>query len=223
VHPSWMGERILVFPEPATLVNADIWDTLAKALRDNRRLAIAHTPPAPRGAPVAERKVDPYFLVSYRGEWFLSTYCHHRRAIRTFAISRITGARVLDEAFAMPAGMTRKRMFGDQFGIIWKDKFHKVRIAFSPEVAPYIRERQWHPEQVFKDRRGGGLLLEFTTNHLNEVKDWVLSWGAGATAVAPRVLRDRVRDALVSALASYGPAPRGARKRGKYPGDESPD
>ena len=93
-------------------------------------------------------------------------------------------------------------MFGDQFGIIWKDKFHKVRIRFTPEVAPYTRERQRHPSQKVKDLRTGGLILEFTTNHLNEVKDWVLSWGPGATVLAPAALVTKVKEALKGALDS---------------------
>ena len=207
VHPSWMSERILVFPEPATLVNSDIWDTIAKALRDNHCVSITHAPPGNKGADASPRTVDPYYLVSYKGEWYLSSYCHYRKSIRTFAVSRITQAAILDESFSIPASMTRQKMFGDQFGIIWKDKFHKVRISFSPEVAPYIRERQWHPLQKVKDLRTGGLILEFTTNHLNEVKDWVLSWGPNATVLGPKPLADKVCQDLKQTAANY-------RKRG---------
>jgi len=148
--------------------------------------------------------VDPYYLVSHKGEWYLSTYCHHRKAIRTFGVSRITSARILAESFKMPAGLTKKRMFGDQFGIIWKETFHKVRIRFAPEVAPYIRERRWHPQQEIRELRNGGLVLEFTTNHLNEVKDWALSWGAGATVLAPAELAKRMTDSLRLTMANYG-------------------
>ena len=100
--------------------------------------------------------------------------------------------------------MTKAKMFGDQFGIILKDKFHKVRIRFTPEVAPYIWERQWHSSQKVKDLRTGGLIRKFTTNHLNEVKDWVLSWGPGAVAMAPAALVEKVKEGLKGALDSYG-------------------
>jgi predicted DNA-binding transcriptional regulator YafY len=204
INPAWMDERILVFPEPATRIRADVWDTLASGIRDNRSLAIQHTSPtAKAGAEATERTVDPYYLVNYKGEWYLSAFCHHRQSIRTFAVSRITKASVLAGTFKMPADMTPKRMFGDKFGIIWKDQFHKVRIRFAPEVAPYIRERQWHPEQTIKDRRDGSLVLEFTTNHINEVKDWVLSWGGGATVLAPSILIEKAKLSLNQAVENY--------------------
>ncbi len=216
LDPAWLSERIVVFPDPATRIDPGIWDVLAQGIRENRRLAITHAGVRPAAGPELERDVDPYYLVSYKGEWYLSSYCHLRKAIRTFAVSRITRARVLDRAFRMPAGMTQARMYGDSFGIIWKDTFHAVRIRFGPEVAPYIRERTWHPRQRWRDVRGGGLVLEFTTNHLSEVKDWVLSWGPGATVLAPRVLADRVRQALAAALAHY-PARQAADRPARKP------
>jgi len=204
INTAWMGERILVFPEPVTQVNAGTWDTLAKALRDNRRIAIRHVAAAgDRSRTVEERIVDPYFMVSHKGEWYLSTYCHLRKSIRTFAVSRITSVRIMDETFKLPAGLTAEKMFGDRMGIIWKDRYYRVRIYFSPEVAPFIRERQWHPAQVIKERRDGGLVLEFTTNHINEVKDWILSWGPGATVLSPGVLREKVISDVSRAAANY--------------------
>jgi hypothetical protein len=38
----------------------------------------------------------------------------------------------------------------------WKDKFHRVRLRFSPEVALYLRERQWHLRQKIQEQCGGG-------------------------------------------------------------------
>jgi len=200
-QPAWLDERILVFPEPSTRIDPKIWDSLAKAIRDNRRLLISHV--APGDKTLTERKVDPYYLVNHKGEWYLSSHCHARDSIRTFAVSRIRKAEIMAETFTMPKSLNKDAMFGDQFGIIWKDKSHKVRIRFSPGVAPYIRERQWHATQKIKDLRGGGLILEFTTNHLNEVKDWLLSWGAGGTVLCPPVLVDKVKDSLKQALRGY--------------------
>ncbi len=203
INPSWMTDHILVFPEPVTQVRSATWDTLAKAIRDNRRVSLTHVAPAPTSSAEGERKVDPYYLVSYKGEWYLNAFCHLRNAVRTFGVSRISRAKVLAEGFTMPAEMTAKKIFGDQFGIIWKPEFYTVRIEFSAVVAPYIRERQWLPAQTIQECRGGGLILEFKTNHINEVKDWVLSWGAGAKILEPAILVERVTEDLRAALANY--------------------
>ena len=205
INPSWMTDHILVFPEPVTRVRSATWDTLAKAIRDNRRVLLTHVAPVPTGKAEGERKVDPYYLVSYKGEWYLNAFCHLRKAVRTFGVSRISRAKGLAEGFTMPPEMTAKTIFGDQFGIIWKPEFYTVRIEFSAVVAPYIRERQWHPAQTIQECRGGRLILEFKTNHINEVKDWVLSWGAGAKILEPAILVERVTEDLRAALANYKP------------------
>lgn len=194
VKASWLNERIMVFPEPATVVDPKVWDLLAGAICDNRRVQILHVPPGEKNG--TERKVDPYYLVNHKGEWYLSSFCHTRNSIRTFAVSRIKKAVLMPETFVMPADMTMDKMFGDRFGIIWKPDFHKVRIHFTSKIAPYIRERQWHPRQVLKPRKDGGLILEFTTNHLNEVLDWILSWGPDAKVFAPSILVNKVRESL---------------------------
>lgn len=72
VNPAWMDERILLFPEPATRVSPKIWETLAKASRDNKRVLISHV--APGEKTYTERKIDPYYLVNYKNEWYVSSY-----------------------------------------------------------------------------------------------------------------------------------------------------
>lgn len=201
IQPSWLDDRILIFPEPATQIAPEVWDAIAKAIRDNRRLLISHAAPGQKTC--TSRKIDPYYLVNCKGEWYVSSFCHTRKAIRTFAVSRMAKAEILQEPFVMPASLTKEKMFGDQFGIIWKDKHYKVRIRFSAEVAPYIRERRWHHLQKIKELRDGRLILEFTTNHLNEVKDWVLSWGDGAMVLTPPILADRVKSSLAHAWKLY--------------------
>ena len=201
VQPSWFNDRILICPEPTTVIKPKNWETIAKALRDNRQLRITHLSPDRRKK--TERTVNPYYLVNFKGEWYLSSYCHEREAIRTFAVSRIPGLQLLKDTFELPREMSRDTMFGDQMGIIWKKDFHKVRIRFSPVIAPYIREREWHPKQEIKDLKSGALDLSFTTNHLMEVKDWVLSWGPQAKVMEPKKLKDKIKADLQATLKQY--------------------
>jgi predicted DNA-binding transcriptional regulator YafY len=47
------------------------------------------------------------------------------------------------------------------------------------------------------------LILEFKTNHINEVKDWVLSWGGGANILERAVLIEKITKDLRAALDNY--------------------
>jgi len=81
---------------------------------------------------------------------------------------------------------------------------YRVRILFNRAAAPYAKERQWHPTQQIKDRADGSAILSFTTNHLFEVKRWVLSWGSDAVVLDPPELVEQVKKELAESLAGYG-------------------
>jgi proteasome accessory factor B len=53
--------------------------------------------------------------------------------------------------------------------------------------------QEWHPNQVMRPRRDGTLELRFAAKGLEEVKRWILSWGAEVTVLQPQALRDTIR------------------------------
>ena len=201
VNPDWVHERILFFEAPATRIQQDVWETLASAIRTNCRVRIAHAGPNESGSSV--RTVEPYYLVNFRNAWYLSSYCCMRSDIRTFAVSRIQSADLLSETFKIPDDMDAATLFGDHFGIRWNTEWHTVRIRFNNHAAPYIRERKWHPQQILRSHRDGSLTLTFKTNHLSEVKDWILSWGENARALSPPALVKALRASLSASRRNY--------------------
>ncbi len=199
--PSWLEERILIFPESTTVIEPEVWETIAAGVRQNRQVRIKYkTLGAPR--PVS-RTIDPYYLVNYSGEWYASGFCHRRDSIRTFAVSRIRAAELLSEPFLMPAKYDAETMFGDRFGIHWQEEKQTIRIQFNANIAPFIRERQWHPNQRIEKQPDGSIILEFSTNHVSEVKSWVLSWGAAARIVSPEGLTAEIAKELSLAASNY--------------------
>ena len=54
-------------------------------------------------------------------------------------------------------------------------------------------DQEWHPKQVVRLRRDGTLELRFAAKGLEEVKRWILSWGAEVTVLQPQALRDTIR------------------------------
>lgn len=199
--PAWIENRIFFSPEAKTIVNSKVWETIAKALRENRQIKICHA--APGKGSLMKRIVDPYHLVNFKGEWYLSSMCHLRNSIRTFAVSRIKSAEISQNNFNMPEDFTKDKMFGDTFGIIWSKDLHDVKIKFSAVAAPYIEERIWHPAQKVKKAKNGSMTIEFQTNHLNEVKDWILSWGPHAVVQSPPLLIDKIKTSLKDTLTQY--------------------
>ncbi len=93
INPSWVDSKFSFFPKPAAKVKSGVWDAVAEALRRSRTLEVCHRVPGYDEA--MPRRLDPYHVVGYGREWYVIGYCHYRKEIRTFAMSRSQEARVL--------------------------------------------------------------------------------------------------------------------------------
>jgi predicted DNA-binding transcriptional regulator YafY len=91
--------------------------------------------------------------------------------------------------------------FKDAFGISKAEKPWMVRLLFAKEVATYIRERVWHSSQQLRERRDGHLELRLETCGRKELTRWLLSWMPHVKVLAPRQLKERIRQRLEEALA----------------------
>lgn len=202
VSASWIDSRFSLIPESTTRIDEDIWDTVLTALREQKTLTIQHQ--VPGWETPTPRDIDPYHMVSYKGQWYILGFCHYKKGVRTFGLSRIKNAKILENRFQIPEDFNFEKIAGAHFGIIWGDKEYKVRIKFMADQAPYVRERDWHPAQSIKENKDGSIVLSFKTNHLYELKRWILSWGAGAKVLGPKELVDDIREELQNIAIHYG-------------------
>jgi proteasome accessory factor B len=124
--------------------------------------------------------------------------------IETFALSRCRSIAGTGQHFARPVGFHAPAFFKDAFGISQADKPWKVRLLFAREVATYIRERVWHTSQALRQRRDGALELRLQTSSRKELRRWILSWMPHVQVLAPRQLRERVRERMRQGLARCG-------------------
>lgn len=60
------------------------------------------------GTPASSRCIDPYGLVMWKGQWYLSGFCHLRQDIRIFRVDRITGLERTGAAFLRPDGFSAR-------------------------------------------------------------------------------------------------------------------
>jgi len=58
----------------------------------------------------------------------------------------------------------------------------------------------WHPSQILRQHRDGSLEMRIETSGHKELVRWVLSWVPDVEVLAPRSLRERVREKLRTAL-----------------------
>src|SRR5204862_3483077 len=68
-----------------------------------------------------------------------------------------------------------------------------VHVILARAVAPYIRERLWHPSQKLRDLPDGRVEVTLQVADTLEVRRWILGYGVQAEVVAPEGLREALR------------------------------
>jgi predicted DNA-binding transcriptional regulator YafY len=96
---------------------------------------------------------------------------------------------VLDRKAPPPADFDPEKYELSAFGIHPGGTPATYVLRFQREVAPYIRERVWHPSQALRELRGGRVELTFTCGESFEVTSWVASWREWVEVVEPPALR----------------------------------
>ncbi|MBN2090425.1 WYL domain-containing transcriptional regulator [candidate division KSB1 bacterium] len=141
----------------------------------------------------SERQVAPYHILNQSGSWYLIGYCHTRKEIRTFSLSRIQEITLTEEYFERPPDFDLQEYLGKSFRIIREGQPYLIQLKFSAYQARWIREKQWHPTQKLTPLADGSLLLELEVAGLSEVKRWILQYGAEVEVLAPQELREEMK------------------------------
>ena len=123
--------------------------------------------------------------------------------MRIFALDRIRELHRSASKYTLPAGFNPGEYFQDAFQMFKGANIYRVKIHFSPARARWIREKQWHPTQQIAENPDGSLVLTMHTSGLDQVKRWVLSFGAQARVLEPPELIAAIREELNSAIDIY--------------------
>ena len=123
--------------------------------------------------------------------------------MRTFLIGRATDLEIRKETFEVPTDFSVDDYLWTSFGIWSKSGNFDVRVKVDATLSEYISENIWHPTQSIEPLKNGGLVLRFKLGSLEEIAQWILSWGAHAEAMEPQALRKLVKARAQSIVDLY--------------------
>ena len=169
----------------------EVIDTLTRAVFNKFIVRILHRSPQ-RVKPI-EREVDPYKLWYVNNGLYLVGHDHRENALRTFAVERIQSAKLTNRRFEIPPEFNFEEFKTTAFNMIWGEP-QEVKIRFSTAQAPYIRERTWHPGQKIETEGDGSIILTLHVADLDEVKRWLIGFGAEAAVLSPEELQMEIAD-----------------------------
>ena len=94
-----------------------------------------------------------------------------------------------------PENFNPEQVLDSAFNLTHGDPI-SVKIRFSKNEAPYIKEKSGAPTQHIREHPDGALTLSMTTSGRRDVKRWVMSFGKEATLLEPVDLRGEIEEEL---------------------------
>jgi len=160
------GRGISVLAEDRVEVDPGIWAQVVGLLE---RREVFRADYQTFTGKLSSYELHPLHLLAYHGNWYVLAHNQAKDRVETFALSRFRRIEGTGATFERPEGFDARTHAKEAFGITGGEKPMKVRLLFEPKLAVYISERQWHPTQVLKKRRDGGIELRMETTGRKEL------------------------------------------------------
>jgi len=139
----------------------------------------------------------PIRLAYHRGSLYLVGKHPAKDDICHWKVDRISAAEVTEFRFQSPDDFDLAKHLSSSFGIFHGDGEVHVKIRFSPTVARYVQESNWHASQRLTKEKGGSLIAEFDLDGTEEIKRWILSFGQHAEVLEPVSLANAILDEAI--------------------------
>lgn len=198
---SEIAARVRILRMAGRNVQPENFQTIAGALLQRKRLAISYDG---RGnGQKSQREISPQRLTHYRDNWYLDAFCHVRKDLRSFAVERISDAKVLKSKCHDVPEQQLDAHFASAYGIFAGLPQHNAVLRFTAERARWVADEQWHPGQKGAFLEDGSYELQIPYSDSRELVMDILKHGAEVEVVSPNSLRQEVMQHLQTALVRY--------------------
>jgi predicted DNA-binding transcriptional regulator YafY len=134
----------------------------------------------------------PLKLFVYNRALYLHAYVPFYDNVIVLNLQRLIRLEMLDKKCPPPESYDPELLESSAFGVFVGKPPIRYRVRFTPAVAPYVRERTWHPTQELREMRNRGVELSFECSPSVEVEAWIASWRADAEVIEPESLREQM-------------------------------
>ena len=177
--------------------------SVMQALLDNAELRIKYRKYLSEGEDV--RVIRPYALKEFEKRWYVVAYSTERKALRVYALDRITALERTGETFRMPAAFHVDDAFEASFGIYLPEgeKPSLVKLRTTLREAAYLQDLPLHPSQHLVKREGDYCIFALRVIPNPDFVMELLRHGNRLEVLEPESLRLTVKEELEKALLQY--------------------
>ncbi len=152
------------------------------------------------GCDMSERVGEPLGLVAKGSAWYLVAAVDSEP--RTYRVSRISAAAVLEQPIARPAEFDLAS-YWERSAVEFREKLPRYFATFlvNPSAMPWVRYRGWRLEEETEEAGRVRVRLRFDVEE--EAVQFALSMGGDVEVVEPRELRYKALAAALALIARY--------------------
>ena len=120
-----------------------------------------------------------------------------------FLVQRIKSVQVLEKCSS--ENLPEVSPENEYFGVITGSEEFEVILRFRGNYAKtYIADRIWSKDQSISFNEDGSLILKFKSKSFYEVLSFVYSFGSQVEVIAPKEIREAVKDDVKNLVKMYG-------------------
>jgi len=173
------------------------WFTLCSAFVEKRPVSFDYRDRKKR---VSRRTIDPHLLVHYTDHWNVIGFCHNRKSLRNFMLSRMDNITMADRPFL------RKRGY-DNDELLYGRAEENIRVTIQVDIEKSFSLLTGLPGKVlaqsFDNTR---LTVTFLIDDLDFINEWLLQFGRYVTIKEPELLVQKRREYLRELIEALQPA-----------------
>lgn len=162
------------------------------------------------------REIHPYGWIYHRHSLYLVAWATAHQSVRTYKLDRVESVDMTNLRFPRPVDFQIAEHIAGAFGVYQGPPGEEVlvQVRFAAAVARYVQEKTWHASQQLHVQADGRLLAEFRLSTTEEIKHWLLSFGAQVEVLEPAALVAEFRQEIAALGKLYTrTAPRSPKPR----------
>jgi len=185
-----ISKRIRILPVAAKKYLSQNFQIISQAVLTRKRLHIRYY--SRQQDNESSREISPQRLTYYRDNWYLDSWCHWRKALRSFSVDAIKQVEILPEEAEDIDEQYLNNELASGYGIFSGAETHQAVLRFSPRIARWVSRELWHPQQQSKYDESGYYILQIPYSQDTELIMDILKHGPEVEVLAPPDLRRKV-------------------------------
>ena len=185
-----ISKRIRILPAAAKSYSNENFQIASRALLLRKRLQITYY--SRQTDSESSRDISPQRLIYYRDNWYLDSWCHWRKGLRSFALDAIRSIRLLEDPAVDVDQQQLNQQLESGYGIFSGSETREAVLRFSPVLSRWVSREQWHPQQQGKYDEQGYYILSIPYSNDTELIMDILKHGSDVEVLQPDALRQAV-------------------------------